>query len=149
MGKGTMTIKFKTLATVGFLTLVFIVSGFITFGLQQSIKSDWTNFQEEISERRTVISLMKNEIGYGGLIHNFKNYVLRGTQKHFDRVENQYQSLLTHIESYRKLGSISPEESKALDAIQTVFTLYYDARITAKDFRYAHHLAANLSSSAR
>ena len=49
------------------------------------------------SKKHEIVDDMKNAVGYGGLIHNFKNYVIRGTSKYEVRVKNQYTQLLKDI----------------------------------------------------
>lgn len=45
---------------------------------------------------------LKSGLGYGGFIHNFKNYVLRGKSKYYDRVVKNYEDLaecLKHLDA--------------------------------------------------
>lgn len=76
------------------------------------------------SKKHEIVDDMKNAVGYGGLIHNFKNYVIRGTSKYEDRVKNQYTQLLENIENYKNIGNISSEESALLNNIEKVFAQY-------------------------
>ena len=69
---------------------------------------------------------MKEQVGYGGIIHNFKNYVIRGHSKYEPKIINQYQTLINHIKEYKTLGDISKEEAKLINNIQIVFTKYYN-----------------------
>lgn len=61
------------------------------------------------------------------MIHNFKNYVLRGDDKYLSRVENNYHQLSTQVTTYRNLSQLSAEEQKALELILSVATAYRDA----------------------
>jgi len=73
--------------------------------------------------KKTIISNIKSLSGYGGLIHNFKNYLLRGDPKYKDTFYNQYNELLLNIREYKKLNT-SKEEIKLLDNIKETFKEY-------------------------
>ena len=75
-------------------------------------------------EKHALISQMKEVVGYGGLIHNFKNYVIRGAEKYEQRVFEQYNQLNKLIVQYKSLGNISAQENQLLNDIQIVFTKY-------------------------
>jgi methyl-accepting chemotaxis protein len=79
----------------------------------------------KIAIKQHLLSQMKEMVGYGGLIHNFKNYVLRGKDKYAKRVNEKYHQLLGLIEEYKKQG-VAPEELQRLQAIKEVFTKYYN-----------------------
>jgi signal transduction histidine kinase len=76
-------------------------------------------------EKYNIISQMKSHAGYGGLIHNFKNYLLRYNNKYKLQFYKNYNKLLEYIELYKKLPK-NIQEKKYLDRIQHTFTLYKD-----------------------
>jgi methyl-accepting chemotaxis protein len=78
------------------------------------------------AKKHQLISEMKEEVGYGGIIHNFKNYVIRGDSKYEPRIINQYNTLMHSINEYNALGNISAEEKTLINNIETVFTKYYN-----------------------
>ena len=78
-----------------------------------------------IPQKQKILSEMKSIIGYGGFIHNFKNYELRGKEKYKIKAENEYKKLLKLINKYKKLG-VTPEEEKYLDIIKNTFEKYYN-----------------------
>ena len=78
------------------------------------------------AEKNIIIARMKELVGYGGLIHNFKNYVIRGNEKYFGKVTKQYDELLKLIKQYKSLENVTQKEIKLLDKIKMVFTTYKD-----------------------
>jgi len=76
------------------------------------------------TKKQKNLSKMKSLVGYGGMIHNFKNYVLRGKEKYKDRFNTQYQELINLINQYQKLG-ISSKEKALLVNIKNVFDKYH------------------------
>ena len=76
--------------------------------------------------KKALMSHIKSIIGYGGLIHNFKNYVIRGKDKYSKKVRKEYKELMQIINQYRSLSNVTPEELKLLNDIEKVFTKYYN-----------------------
>ena len=85
-----------------------------------------------IPEKQKILSQMKSVIGYGGFIHNFKNYVLRGNEKYKIRAEKDYNKLISLINEYKKLGTTS-EENKLLNIIQTTFAQYNEGLLKVEE----------------
>jgi len=75
-------------------------------------------------KKKEIVSNMKELVGYGGLIHNFKNYVLRGKEKYKNRFNNQYAELQKMLNEYKKLG-MSDVEKNLIPEIENVFDRYH------------------------
>lgn len=75
-------------------------------------------------KKQTIVSQMKELVGYGGLIHNFKNYIIRGDVKYKKEIANQYQKLNALIAQYKTSGTITKEETSLLAEIENVFATY-------------------------
>jgi hypothetical protein len=78
------------------------------------------------ARKHKLVSDMKNIVGYGGLIHNFKNYVIRGKDKHSKKVEVLYAKLVDKVKEYKSLDNISKKELALLSDIEKVFSTYYN-----------------------
>ena len=74
-------------------------------------------------EKYNIISQMKSYAGYGGLIHNFKNYILRNDEKYKNIFLKKYTKLTKSIELYEK-QPMNDEEKKHLERIRETFALY-------------------------
>jgi methyl-accepting chemotaxis protein len=74
--------------------------------------------------KKAIILQIKTIIGYGGIIHNFKNYVIRGKDKYAKNVESKYQLLIKLIDEYKSLPNVTPRELTLLDQLQKTFTKY-------------------------
>jgi methyl-accepting chemotaxis protein len=77
--------------------------------------------------KKEIVADIKSKVGYGGLIHNFKNYVLRGTTKHKNKTITLYKETQALISKYKSLSNVSEDEIKYLNNINKVFTEYYNA----------------------
>lgn len=115
--------------TYFFFVLVILVStlAWLSISHLNRIDSGWGTYQQDVAPREVYLQNIKAQFGYGGMIHNFKNYVLRGTDKYIPRIEQNYQSLSEQINAYRNLANLSPSERDALVQIFNVATKYQQA----------------------
>jgi methyl-accepting chemotaxis protein len=125
-----MTIKKKLLfLSLGLIGLLSI-TGLLQFQSIVNIGSQWTSYQQTALSRQVYLAEIESEFGYGGFIHNFKNYVLRGTQKYADRFKQNKERMNKNFEKYEKLD-LSSEERAALSAAHAVAKQYMAAIDTA------------------
>ncbi|HHD62888.1 MAG TPA: HAMP domain-containing protein [Desulfobulbaceae bacterium] len=118
-----MTIKKKiTILSLALLVLLGI-TGLLQFRAVKSIASQWRQYQQTALQRQIQLAEIKSQFGYGGFIHNFKNHVLRGTQKYADRFRLNKERMNQAFAAYAKLD-LSSEEHEALSAIQAVAAKY-------------------------
>jgi methyl-accepting chemotaxis protein len=76
--------------------------------------------------KHKLIASIGEYIGYGGIIHNFKNFVIRGSQKYQNNVNAQYDELIKLIEKYKKFPNLKPKELELLDIVESTFKKYHD-----------------------
>lgn len=74
--------------------------------------------------RNDALNGIQSLIGYGGLIHDFKNYVIRGDSQYTARFQQKFNTVLQEIENYRNLPNINSEEKNALNTIKNTFQQY-------------------------
>ena len=129
---GNMTLKLKFGLLIGVTALIFVVTYFVLSSYISPIQENWNVYQEEAVSRQKNLLAMKAQFGYGGAIHNFKNYVLRGQKKYAGRVLKNHEAAVKAIENYRNIKGITPDEQKALATIESVFDKYRDAVGTAQ-----------------
>jgi diguanylate cyclase (GGDEF)-like protein/PAS domain S-box-containing protein len=63
-------------------------------------------------------------VGYGGLIHDFKNYVIRGDAKYSNNFQRKFDTVRHQIEAYKKLPNISRQEKDSLNIIRDTLQQY-------------------------
>ncbi|MFQ5484588.1 MAG: HAMP domain-containing protein, partial [Desulfobacterales bacterium] len=122
-----INLKNKFHLLMGCTATIFIVCYFILNSNISPIRDNWTDFQKEAAPRQKALLTMKAQFGYGGAIHNFKNYVLRSKEKYVDRVIKNHAAAIEAIENYRKIRGITKNEKEALATIESTFTQYRDA----------------------
>jgi len=76
------------------------------------------------SKKAAILSDLMNIIGYGGLIHNFKNYILTSDIKYFKKFEQQHLGVISKLRKYNRLKPITQEEKKLIKKIKSIFDDY-------------------------
>jgi len=114
-----MTTRWTGLAA-GLLLLAIVTTG-LYLGTQTrrqfiDIADGWSEFSSEADRKGALISAIRGHLGYGGIIHTFKNYVLRQDDLYrqllleqlaqFDIVISDYLSLPTSEEEHAALTTI-------------------------------------------
>ena len=126
-----MTIKKKLLLLSLGLIALLSVTGLIQFRSIVNIGGQWMHYQETALQRQLQLAEIQSQFGYGGFIHNFKNHVLRGTQKYADRFMENKARMSKAFSAYERLD-LSSEERTALASTQGVAALYIKAIETSK-----------------
>ncbi len=80
----------------------------------KDIENDWEEMLQSVIERQELITELYTHFGYGGLIHNFKNYVLRGQKKYSEQAAINYSKLNAAITAYQGLSNLTVTEQKSL-----------------------------------
>ncbi len=128
-------IKIKQLG-IGLVLILLLVSTVNIAGTVLAISDakrlneTWRNYDEGPASKTAVLAELRDAIGYGGVIHQFKNYVLRQDSPRVDKVRGRLEKMTNAIAAYRALG-VNETEKAALDVITQVFGQYRDALQTA------------------
>jgi len=77
-----------------------------------------------IAIKNQLLNEIQTTIGYGGLIHNFKNYVLRGKKEYNYQFNDKYDYVRTLIIKYQQLEKLSVNELKHLNNLNDVLNQY-------------------------
>ncbi len=89
----------------------------------------------EVSRLREIVfsKMIKNNIiseiralsGFGGIIHDFKNYEVRGDIQYLYRFLSNYNKIIENINQYKNLKTSTDKEKELLGIISKTFELYY------------------------
>ena len=119
-----LALKHKLLSFVSIIALIFVLGAWESASNLGGIKSDWNKYQSSSVRRVSLLQDIKSQFGFGGVIHNFKNYVLRGSSKYVSKTEQNFKILFDKINQYKQINDVSDSEVKALNAIDQVATEY-------------------------
>jgi methyl-accepting chemotaxis protein len=112
------------------LTVLVLINsaGLVALGLAalwglKSTKTIWFDFQQTVEARRQTVRELREQLGYGGMIHNFKNYVMRGANEpgYLQKFGVNVTAVREAINHYRSTrGTTSMEADKLAVVLQTV-----------------------------
>tara|TARA_B100000959_G_scaffold286282_1_gene364235 strand:- start:40 stop:1644 length:1605 start_codon:yes stop_codon:yes gene_type:complete len=112
------------------LTVILFIAGFLIvlysffMGKKlQTVKNSWSEFQIVRSEKVRLESSLRATLGYGGMIHHFKNYVLRKKNIDLEKTSELLGGAQTILNQYSSLG-VSIAEKKAIEDIERVVNQY-------------------------
>lgn len=102
--------------------------GLLQERMKQPVFQEVSEFKAAVINKATKNDLLNSLqllIGYGGLIHDFKNYVIRNDKKNKERFDKLFKNTIKTIEKYRNLQSISIKEIDSLNTIEKTFLRYH------------------------
>ena len=116
----------KTKLTILTTVVAFILTAgaLVQYDSLHKIDTAWNNYQTNVNTRGTLINELTSSFGYGGILHKFKNYVLRQDESYRLQFIQGYTNLLNQISRYQALSDVSLQEQSALEEITNVATQY-------------------------
>ena len=114
----------KNYFLIALIVALLLGTWFIQRNELKKIEGSWIHYQNEVVERKNLLAAIENNFGYGGFIHNFKNYVLRGAEKYVNRFEKNKIAVYRYLKSYQKIDGLSEKEKNALENIKKVAKEY-------------------------
>ncbi len=94
---------------------------------------------KESVKRASIVAKISATVGYGGFIHQFKNYMLRNNDKYALRVKEKYEQLLALFDEYESLPNVSEQDLADIGIIRDTFTIY--AKGTEEIFKHVKRVA--------
>lgn len=114
-------IKIKTFGTAVVATLVLVVSIVITasvISVQQTKKIDvmWEQFDRVPARKSVILSHLRGALGYNGMIHHFKNFILRKERARAAKTNQLMLEISIALTAYESLG-LNDKEKAALETL--------------------------------
>jgi len=123
------------------LIAVVIVYGLAILDQIRSIDTHWTQFSTVSIKRDEQIHRIQRELGYGGFIHNFKNFILRGDPGYLDLAYKNLDQIGDAIDMLRQ-EKLSAAETIALDDMAMTVKAY-EIRLVMADDGFAEGMTSN------
>lgn len=126
VGKSRVKIKSLAVITVIVCLTLAVAIGFVgerVYREASEIGSAWKTLESEDMQKYTLLGDLRDAIGYGGMIHQFKNMVLRTDAERAAKVSKAAGLAKEAIGKYRALD-ISTGEVDALKNIESVVSHY-------------------------
>jgi PAS domain S-box-containing protein len=123
--------KIKT-ASIGFIIGLFILGSLIvgvssiSLSKTQQIQGIWLDFDSHRSDRLKALIALRSELGYGGMIHRFKNYILRQKKHDSDAILSSIGGAQSALRQYKSL-QLNVTEEQAIVQIEKMLNAYQNA----------------------
>ena len=118
-------------ALLAAIMVIGVAAGTVVFSSVATVSREWSSFERE-AEKIAVLGRVKDAFGFGGFLHNFKNYLLRGDAEAFGKAAEKFESFHKAMGEYYRLAS-SGEEIEVLNALQKFVGRYEEALYAADD----------------
>ncbi len=127
-----MRLSQKLILLVAFGVIILTVTIAVAVMNFNDVKNGWNSYVDVVQEKRHYLLDIHASMGYGGAIHEFKNYILRNDIQHFNRFLDKTSQIEADVNNYRASGSISDTERIALTKISEKVRIYQEAASKAK-----------------
>ena len=113
------------------------------------VDKSWHEFVEVVQGKQRHVMKIRALMGYGGAIHNFKNYVLRGEETYLSTTLQRTQETIVTIDAYRSLGQLREVEKASLQRVREMVVAYSDAAVRVRELRAQGKSAAEIDAHVR
>ena len=120
------SVSFALLGLISIINLVVIGTNVSIVG------AAWKAYQIDRSDKTKLTASLQAELGYGGVIHHFKNFILRGDSKYYEAAKGKLFETHASINYFYTLG-VTGKEAIALKDIKNTFARYQDQLEIAKE----------------
>jgi PAS domain S-box-containing protein len=110
-----------------FLLGVAVISiSLISLSRTDKVQTIWQEFEDTRNNKLKALVALRSEIGYGGMIHRFKNFILRQRKSDADAIISSIGGARAALRRYRSL-QLNVSEDSALLNIQNTLDAYSGA----------------------
>lgn len=113
---------FGWIVAVGLLVAVIAAASLAVVSVRhaETMSASWTKFEEVAAKKALLLSEIRGLLGYGGLIHHFKNFVLRQSRERVVLVHRNLLQLSVALTAYQALGLDERERAAFTSLVDTV-----------------------------
>lgn len=115
--------KRRTTALATLLAIAALFFGGVLLYQLAQLRLTGVEYSYQAAERSDSLARLHQAIGYGGFIHNYKNYLLRQDPQYLSLLEEDIKRTFSALKVYRR-QPLTDAEYKALDALQHTFQQY-------------------------
>lgn len=121
-------------AVVVVTTVGLAVLGVTLTQQMSDTRERWAVFYAEYSSYGQQLDALFRTVGYGGFIHDFKNYVLRGEPGYLEAASDHLDSARALVDTLRMHDDLTADDDAALLAIDQMLVEYQMALAQAADY---------------
>ncbi|MEE9551557.1 MAG: hypothetical protein V3V89_00790, partial [Gammaproteobacteria bacterium] len=113
------------------MAIAILGGNLVIYKKTQNIGNEWNSFDRGPAQKGVYLSQLRDAIGYGGMIHQFKDYVLHKDNTGIDNVNNKIDQAKALINEYKKID-VSKNENASLSVLYAIVLNYEDALVKAQ-----------------
>lgn len=98
------------------------------------VETEWDDYIEVVQAKQQQLATVRALMGYGGTIHSFKNYVLRGEAEYLSTSQEKARGAIVAIDAYGALGPLEVVERTALQRVREMVIAYSEAALRVREF---------------
>ena len=112
---------FGWLVSLGLILALLTAAGFSVIAVRnvQSVRTTWTEFERVAAQKALLLSQIRGLMGFGGVIHDFNNFVLRRDRLSAVSVNENLLQLSIALTAYRSLGLTAREDASFRTLVDT------------------------------
>lgn len=142
----TLNIIICVLSALAGLVLLTVLA-FITRNVT-GLEHDWQEYQQARSDKARLESQITKSMGYGGMIHDFKNLVLREDDSLVGEIQRQIGATRSALLRYQNLG-LSQEEESGIEGLRQTLDRYEEMVIKVRDMQSRGETAAAIDKQVK
>jgi len=148
-----MTLSIKRFIAILALSLILagvvaVTGSVLTMGAAARVATTWTEFEHRIAAKSDLVTQLRQALGYGGMIHQFKNMVLRRDAHRIEAVRANAKAAARGLDAYRGIGA-DAEEAQSLQTIGAMIASYESAAETAERMINAGKTTAEIDQAVK
>jgi methyl-accepting chemotaxis protein len=109
------------------LAISVVLSAALLWVQFNQIRIGWQEYHTQVEERQQLISTVRKQLGYGGVVYHSREYLLHQKKDSASQALQDYRLLNRTLARYRTFSELSLVEEEALNSVVTVARKYHDA----------------------
>jgi len=124
-----MKIKTKAILIGSIVSILTIFVNIYIVYTSKKVEDLTKELDKHVILKQVILEKITSTVGYGGFIHHFKNYVIRGQEKYYIKAKKEYFTLKSLGEQLSKgvPKEVKEKYKKNFDIFLGVMTKYYNA----------------------
>lgn len=135
------------------------------FSISETHHQQWLSNQLDTSIHQQVMAIRKrlvgklarekklynleHELGYDGIIHHFKNYILRGEKQYIEKFNKSFVLAAEDISAFRQLNNLTTEELESIQVLEQTINNYKQKLLIAQQLKLEGVAIHNIDAKVR
>ncbi|QEN08261.1 methyl-accepting chemotaxis protein [Oceanispirochaeta crateris] len=127
------SIKFRLYLLMAVFITNSLIIGILVNSYLGIINRHWNHYNAAVVDTEVYFAQLESALGYGGMIHHFKNYILRQDAEYIEKGNISFESFNLSLDKIYSSPELTSEEKTHLEIIKNTMTEYRNALLSAKN----------------